>query len=183
MDLVLVRCLREAVAEMRQMAERRAVAELASEREQQKTEELDQGADGAEGTPRSTSSAWRSWRRWGSSPRAWATSCATRWPPCATRMPTSSKRLARPEPLADDARVPQFLALIDRELNTCAQIISDLLDFARERPLSLQPCPLRPLVDEAIGVVPLARAACAWSTRCPRRCRCRCWTATSSARC
>jgi signal transduction histidine kinase len=51
--------------------------------------------------------------------------------------------------------VPQFLALMDRELNTCARIISDLLDFARESAFSLQPCPLRPLVDEAIAVVPV----------------------------
>lgn len=66
-----------------------------------------------------------------------------------------SRKLARdPAGVADDPRVPQFMGLMERELNACAKIISDLLDFARERPPALQPCPLRPLVDEAIGVVP-----------------------------
>ena len=48
----------------------------------------------------------------------------------------------------------QFVALIDRELGACTKIISDLLDFARERTPNLRPCPLRPLVEEAIGLVP-----------------------------
>src|SRR5205085_439991 len=54
---------------------------------------------------------------------------------------------------ASDARTVQFLGLQEREINACNRIISDLLDFARERPLDLRPCPLRALVDEAFSVV------------------------------
>jgi two-component system, NtrC family, sensor histidine kinase HydH len=56
-----------------------------------------------------------------------------------------------------DPRVVQFSQLIDRELNTCSKIISDLLDFARERPLVVSPAPLRDLVEEAIGLVPASK--------------------------
>jgi signal transduction histidine kinase len=62
------------------------------------------------------------------------------------------------DPAADHARDPRirtFMGIIDRELNASAKIISDLLDFARERPLALRPCPLRPLVAEAIDLVPM----------------------------
>lgn len=55
---------------------------------------------------------------------------------------------------ASDPRVPQFLGVIEHELNVCSKIISDLLDYARERPPELSPCPLRSLVDDAIAVVP-----------------------------
>ena len=41
-----------------------------------------------------------------------------------------------------------------RELDASGKIIADLLDFARERKPAYNPCPLRPLVDEAIGLVP-----------------------------
>ena len=60
-------------------------------------------------------------------------------------------------PLASDVRVKQFVGIIERELDACSKIIGDLLDFARERPPNLRPCPLRPLVDEAIGVIPARR--------------------------
>ncbi len=53
-----------------------------------------------------------------------------------------------------DPRLAQFSGIIERELNNCSRIISDLLDFARERTPVLRPCPLRHLVDDAIGVVP-----------------------------
>jgi signal transduction histidine kinase len=54
----------------------------------------------------------------------------------------------------DDKRIPQFLDVVERELAVCTRIISDLLDFARERPTMRSPCPLRPLIEEAINVVP-----------------------------
>src|SRR5205085_11345995 len=57
-----------------------------------------------------------------------------------------------------DAKVTHFLGIIDRELGACGKIISDLLDFARERPLALSPCPLYRLVDEAVQLVPAGRA-------------------------
>src|SRR5262249_54297671 len=55
---------------------------------------------------------------------------------------------------ADDARVMQCRGVIDRELDACAKIISDLLDFARGRAPQRRPCPIRPLVDESIELVP-----------------------------
>lgn len=57
----------------------------------------------------------------------------------------------------DDPKIEQFLALIEREVSTCTKIISDLLDFARERAPVLQPCPLRPLVDDAVAILPKTR--------------------------
>jgi signal transduction histidine kinase len=56
--------------------------------------------------------------------------------------------------LADDKRVTQFLGIIDKELKSCVRIVDDLLDYTRERPLSLVACPLGPLAADAIGVVP-----------------------------
>ena len=53
-----------------------------------------------------------------------------------------------------DPKIPQFLGVIDRELEACSKIIADLLDFARERPPEMAPCPLRHLIDEAIALVP-----------------------------
>jgi signal transduction histidine kinase len=41
-----------------------------------------------------------------------------------------------------------------KELDASGKIISDLLDFARERKPQRQPCPLRPLVDDVFSVVP-----------------------------
>ena len=53
-----------------------------------------------------------------------------------------------------DNKVLQFNDLIEKELDTCAKIIGDLLDFARERALVLTPAPLRELVEEAMLLVP-----------------------------
>jgi signal transduction histidine kinase len=55
---------------------------------------------------------------------------------------------------ADDPKVPQFLGVIERELGVCTKIISDLLDFARERAPEMSPTPLRGLIENAIGVIP-----------------------------
>jgi two-component system, NtrC family, sensor histidine kinase HydH len=54
---------------------------------------------------------------------------------------------------SDEPRVKQFGQLIESELDVCAKIISDLLDFARERPLVLAPTPLRDLVEEVCAMV------------------------------
>jgi len=56
--------------------------------------------------------------------------------------------------IAADPRVRQFQGVIDRELDACSRIISDLLDFARSREPIRRPCPLKPLVDESIELVP-----------------------------
>jgi signal transduction histidine kinase len=59
---------------------------------------------------------------------------------------------------ASDPKVPQFMGVIERELGACTKIISDLLDFARERAPDFAPCPLRNLVEDAIALVPPRRA-------------------------
>ncbi|MDY7226067.1 sensor histidine kinase [Hyalangium rubrum] len=152
-DLVLLFSCRGALREMREMAERRAVAELASEREQQKTRELDRALtelrDAQEHLIRVEKLA-------AVGQLAAGVGHELRNPLAAVRNAHAylSKRISRLEEVTTDPRVPQFLSLMDRELNTCGRIISDLLDFARESPMSVQPCPLRPLVDEAVGVVP-----------------------------
>jgi two-component system sensor histidine kinase HydH len=153
LDGVLWLSCRDSVREMREMAERRAGAELATEREQQKALELDKALTQLRDTHEHLV---RVEKLAAVGQLAAGVGHELRNPLAAVRNAHAylSKRLSRPEGLAGDARVPQFLGLMDRELNTCARIISDLLDFARERPLSLQPCPLRPLVDEALGVVP-----------------------------
>jgi signal transduction histidine kinase len=48
----------------------------------------------------------------------------------------------------------KFLDVMEHELEVSARIISDLLDFARERPPVLRPCPLPTLVEEAVARVP-----------------------------
>ncbi len=62
---------------------------------------------------------------------------------------------ATAEVLSADPRFKQFLNLMDHELQVSSRIISDLLDFARERPPELRPCPLWPLIDEAVSLVPV----------------------------
>jgi signal transduction histidine kinase len=153
MNGVLIYSCQRAVREMRQMAERRAAAELASEREQQKTRELDRALTELRGAQEHLI---RMEKLAAVGQLAAGVGHELRNPLAAVRNAHAylAKRLAKPEEAVGDARVPQFLALMDRELSTCARIISDLLDFARESPMSLQPCPLRPLVDEALGVVP-----------------------------
>jgi len=58
------------------------------------------------------------------------------------------------QPASADPKVVEFMQLMFRELDASAKIIADLLDFARERKPALNPCPLRPLVQEALTVVP-----------------------------
>ncbi|WP_426751421.1 sensor histidine kinase [Myxococcus sp. Y35] len=53
-----------------------------------------------------------------------------------------------------DQRLQRFLEIIERELEVCSRISSELLDFARERPLTLRPCSLHALMEEVLDVVP-----------------------------
>jgi signal transduction histidine kinase len=68
-----------------------------------------------------------------------------------------AKRVLEPPegaaPAATDPRVKKFFEVVDRELVVSSKILSDLLDFARERDPVLAPCPLRPLVADALAVV------------------------------
>ncbi|HEU4405966.1 MAG TPA: ATP-binding protein [Polyangiaceae bacterium] len=60
----------------------------------------------------------------------------------------------RASPLAGEPRIAQFIGIVEKELKAATGIVSDLLDFARERPPALVACPLAPLVDDAFSVVP-----------------------------
>jgi two-component system, NtrC family, sensor histidine kinase HydH len=62
------------------------------------------------------------------------------------------KRLAGQSGL--DPRVSQFLEVIGRELDASNRIIGNLLDFSRPKAAMKGPCPLRPLVEEALQLVP-----------------------------
>jgi two-component system sensor histidine kinase HydH len=53
-----------------------------------------------------------------------------------------------------DAGASGLLDVMDNEVAACTRIVGDLLDFSRERPLKLEPTPLRALVEEALSVLP-----------------------------
>ncbi len=53
----------------------------------------------------------------------------------------------------NDKRVAQFGRVIHTEIERCAKIIGELLDFSRERPLYRVPSPAPELVQSALGVV------------------------------
>ena len=53
-----------------------------------------------------------------------------------------------------DPKLVQFFAIITRELDVSSKIINDLLEFSRPREPDLAPCPLRPLVEESMSLVP-----------------------------
>jgi two-component system, NtrC family, sensor histidine kinase HydH len=55
---------------------------------------------------------------------------------------------------ASDERVRRFRGVIERELDACSKIISDLLDFARARGPVRRPYPLHALISESIELVP-----------------------------
>ncbi|MDP1825568.1 MAG: ATP-binding protein [Archangium sp.] len=146
-DVVLVFACLRGLEEMRVIAERQAIAEEKSVALQHALDELKENGEALA----------RSERLAAVGQLAASVGHELRNPLAAVRNAHTylAKRLTEPgNPLATDARVGQFVGLVERELNTCAKIISDLLDFSRERAPALNPCPLRPLVDEAIGLVP-----------------------------
>ncbi len=55
---------------------------------------------------------------------------------------------------ATDPRVPQFFEVIEREVDASNRIITELLDFARSRPLMRVPTHLHALVEEVRQLVP-----------------------------
>jgi signal transduction histidine kinase len=154
LDVVLVFACQGMRRELREVARRRAELELAQEREQAKARELDRALRELGGFQEHLI---RVEKLAAVGQLAASVGHELRNPLAAVRNAHAylSRRLAKGlAGAADDPRVNQFLGMMDRELNACSKIISDLLDFARERPPALQPCPLRPLVDEAISVVP-----------------------------
>jgi two-component system sensor histidine kinase HydH len=54
-----------------------------------------------------------------------------------------------------DPRLMQFLDVIGREVDASGRIIGNLLDFSRPKQAVRGPCPLRPLVEEALQLVPV----------------------------
>lgn len=62
------------------------------------------------------------------------------------------KRLAATGVVAADQRVAQFARVIPTEIERCAKIIGELLDFSRERPLHRVPAPVPELVRNALEV-------------------------------
>ncbi|MCP3136413.1 sensor histidine kinase [Pyxidicoccus xibeiensis] len=152
--LLLLFAFRGMMHELREVASRRAELELAREREGAKARELDRALKELSGFQEHLI---RVEKLAAVGQLAASVGHELRNPLGAVRNAHAylSRKLTRdPAGAADDPRVPQFLGVMERELNACAKIISDLLDFARERPPALQPCPLRPLVDEALSVVP-----------------------------
>ena len=153
-DAVLVFACIRGVEELHQLAERQATAEALSESERQKAAAL---AEANVELARSRD-ALKKLAEVGQ--LAASVGHELRNPLAAIRngLAYVSKRVldpaATPSALAGDERVRRFMGLMENELQVCSRIVADLLDFARERPPERRPCPLAPLVDEAVGLVP-----------------------------
>jgi two-component system, NtrC family, sensor histidine kinase HydH len=158
LDLFLFLACRDSVREMRLIALRRAEAEHATGKEQEKSAALDRALSDLE---RSQEALIRTEKLAAIGQLAASVGHELRNPLAAIRNAHTYvvKRLDGAQTAREavlDPRFGQFMGVIDRELVACSKIVSDLLDFARERPPVLRPCPLRPLVDEALSVVPAA---------------------------
>jgi two-component system, NtrC family, sensor histidine kinase HydH len=154
-DFVLLLGIGQSVGEMRAMALRQAEVEGLSQKladsELAKSRALDVALSDLE---RSHAIVLRSEKLAAVGQLAAAVGHELRNPLAAVRNAAAfvSRRLSDPGAVAD-AKVHQFLRVIDREVEVSAKIISDLLDFSRQRPLDLQPCPLHSLVEEAAGLI------------------------------
>ena len=150
-DVILVfSCLR-GVSEMRGIAARQAEAEEASRSESEKSLALAAALDDLR---RSHEALTRSERLAAIGQLAASVGHELRNPLTAVRNAHGyiAKRLTADG--KEDVRIRQFLDIMDREIRACGRIISDLLDFARDKPLEVRPCPLRALVDEVFELVP-----------------------------
>ncbi len=147
---MIIACIQGA-RDMRNVAFQRATAEEASDREREKSSALDKAL---EELKRSHDQLIRSEKLAAVGKLAASVGHELRNPLAAVRNAHTyiAKRVT--DAGTADARMTQFIGVVDRELNSCTRIISDLLDFARERAPSLNPCPLKPLVDEAFSLVP-----------------------------
>lgn len=76
----------------------------------------------------------------------------------ATYLKRSAQSEAAKAGAAGGGRAVQFLEIIEREVSASNRIITDLLDFARNRPPMRSSTVLRDLVEEARQVVPLGGA-------------------------
>jgi two-component system, NtrC family, sensor histidine kinase HydH len=154
-DIVLVFGCIESAKEMRVVALRRAEAELLSERENAKSIELDRAMQELQS---SQHALVRAEKLAAVGQLAASVGHELRNPLATIRNASKyiGKRISGPNTAGNlsDPKIPQFITLMEREVTACTKIISDLLDFARERAPVPEPCPLRPLVEDAISIVP-----------------------------
>jgi signal transduction histidine kinase len=156
-DIVLIFACVNGVAEARAVAERRAEVEDLSEVDRKKSEELSLAMAELEA---SREARTRAEKLAAVGQLAASVGHELRNPLAAVRNAATyvNRRLTDPrfadKPARTDPKVGQFLDIMFRELDASQKIISDLLDFARERKPRRHPCPLRPLVDEAFELVP-----------------------------
>ncbi len=154
-DTILVFCMADSIREMRAMAVRQAEIEALSQRladsEREKSHSLDVALSDLE---RSHLVVLKSEKLAALGQLAASVGHELRNPFAAARNAASyvSNRLTGSTAVLDP-KVQQFLGIIERELAVSGKIIADLLEFAREREPQLKPCPLLPLVDEAVGLV------------------------------
>lgn len=66
------------------------------------------------------------------------------------------QRVQKTNLTAEDPRVGKFLVIIRKELETCTKIIEDLLDFARERKLEVQPVKVEDWIGDSLSVTKVA---------------------------
>jgi signal transduction histidine kinase len=150
-DTVLIAACLIATEEMRTVAAARAEAEALSVREQEKSRELQRALDELES---SQGALVRAEKLAAVGQLAASVGHELRNPLAAVRNANAYIAKKVKQQQNGDPRVEQFAQLVEKELDVCAKIIGDLLDFARERPLVLAPTPLRDLVEEAINLVP-----------------------------
>jgi signal transduction histidine kinase len=154
-DVVLVIGCLEGVKEMRAIAQRGAEVEALSHSEKAKSHALDQALQEIR---RSQEALVRSEKLAAVGQLAASVGHELRNPLAAVRNANTyiTKKVSGSGAEANlaDPKIKQFLGIIDREVSACTKIISDLLDFARGRAPVLQPCPLRPLVDDAVAILP-----------------------------
>jgi two-component system, NtrC family, sensor histidine kinase HydH len=157
-DTVLVIGCLEGVKEMRAISQRTAEVEALSNSEKQKSAELDLALQKIQ---HSQEALVRAEKLAAVGQLAASVGHELRNPLAAVRNANTyiTKRIASSGMGANltDPKVKQFLTVIDHEVAACTKIIADLLDFARERAPVLQPCPLRPLVDDAVAILPQSK--------------------------
>jgi signal transduction histidine kinase len=156
-DIVLIFACLTGAAELRAVAQRQAQVEVLSETNYRRSEEL---AHALKELEKSQDARTRAEKLAAVGQLAASVGHELRNPLAAIRNAATyvDRRLTDPKlsskPVSLDPKVPQFIQIIFRELDASTKIISDLLDFSRERKPQLHPCALRPLVEEAIEILP-----------------------------
>jgi signal transduction histidine kinase len=142
-DIVLVLACLRGQQEMQEIAHRQAAVEDLSARERQKTEQLAASRD----------ALVRSEKLAAVGRLAASVGHELRNPLTAIRNASAVLRKRSAASAVDD-KTARLLGVIENELAACSGIVADLLDFARERPLCLEPTSLRALVSDALRILP-----------------------------